>query len=108
VRLYETLVILGMGVVTYATRVGFIGVARQFELHPMLRRALEYVPVSILATLIFPTVIAPTGHLESPFTNIYIWAALITSGVLATTKKPVLAIVVGVAGLVMLRRVTGA
>ena len=60
-RPYYVVLILLMGAVTYATRVGFIGVARQFELHPLLRRSLEYVPVSILAALVFPAVLAPSG-----------------------------------------------
>lgn len=102
------LVILGMTAVTYATRVGFIGVARQFDLHPLLRRPLEYVPVSILAALIFPAVIAPSGRLESPVSNIYLWAAVVTSAVLMFTKRPWLAIVVGVASLVALRGMGGA
>ncbi len=106
-RPYYVIVILLMGVVTYASRVGFIGVARQFELHPLLRRSLEYVPVSILAALIFPAVLAPSGHLESPASNIYVWAALATSGLLVLTRKPWLAIVLGVASLVVLRRFFG-
>ncbi len=106
-RPYYVIVIMLMGAVTYATRVGFIGVARQFELHPLLRRALEYVPVSILAALIFPAVLAPSGHLESPLGNIYVWAALATSGALVLTRRPWLAIVLGVAALVALRRLVG-
>lgn len=106
-RLPIVLTIVFMGVVTYATRVGFIGVARQFELHPLLRRSLEYVPVSILAALIFPPVLAPSGHLESPATNIYLWAALVTGGVLTLSKRPWLAILAGVAFILMLRRFFG-
>ncbi len=102
-RPYYVAMILGMAVVTYATRVGFIGVARQFELHPMLRRALEYVPVSILAALVFPAVIAPTGSFESPLTNAYVWAALATSAVWFLTKRSWLAIVVGVGGMILVR-----
>lgn len=103
-RPYYVALILGMAAVTYATRVGFIGIARQMELHPMVRRALEYVPVSILAALVFPAVLAPTGRLESPLGNIYVWGALLTVGVLLGTKRQWLAIVLGVAGLVVLRR----
>ncbi len=107
-RTSVVIVILGMAAVTYATRVGFIGVARQFELHPLLRRSLEYVPVSILAALIFPAVLAPSGQMESPLGNIYLWSAVITSAVLVLTKRPWLAIVVGVASLVVLRGMSGA
>ena len=107
-RPYYVILILGMAAVTYATRVGFIGVARQFELHPLLRRSLEYVPASILAALVFPAVLAPSGKMVQPLTNTYVWAALITVAVLLTTKRQWLAIVVGVASLVVLRRLTGA
>ena len=107
-RPYVVIVILGMASVTYATRVGFIGVARQFELHPLLKRSLEYVPVSILAALIFPAVLAPSGRVVAPASNVYLWAAVVTSGVLVLTKKPWVAIVVGVASLVVLRRIGGA
>ena len=102
-RPYFVVLILLMAAVTYATRVGFIGVARQFELHPLLRRSLEYVPVSILAALVFPAVLAPAGRIESPFDNIYVWAAVFTTVVLLLTRRQWLAIVLGVAGLVALR-----
>lgn len=106
-RPYFVLLILGMAAVTYATRVGFIGVARQMELHPLLRRALEYVPVSILAALVFPAVLAPSGRMEQPLSNIYVWAAVLTVAVLLTTKRQWAAIALGVAGLVVLRRLGG-
>lgn len=104
----EYLLLIGlMAAVTYATRVGLIGVAKQFEIHPLLRRALEYVPVSILAALVFPAVLAPTGHMESPLANIYVWASVITVAVLLATRRQWLAIVVGVVSLVVLRRFLG-
>lgn len=106
-RPYYAAVILLMGVVTYATRVGFIGVARQFELHPLLRRSLEYVPVSILAALIFPAVLAPAGAWESPLGNPYVWSAAVTSVLLVTLRKPWVAIIAGVAALVAFRRLLG-
>jgi branched-subunit amino acid transport protein len=106
-RWYYIALIAGMAVVTYATRVGFIGVARQFELHPLLRRSLEYVPVSILAALVFPAVLAPAGKMVSPIANVYVWGALITAAVLFATRKQWLAIVIGVASLVLMRHFLG-
>lgn len=103
IRLPYVALILSMAAVTYATRIGFIGVARQFDLHPLLKRSLEYVPVSILAALVFPPVLAPTGHLESPLGNAYVWSALITTAALYLTKRQWAAIVVGVASLVAFR-----
>jgi len=99
--------IVGMAVVTYATRVGLIGVARQFEMHPLLRRSLEYVPVSILAALVFPAILAPARQVESPLTNIYLWSALVTAAVLILGRRQWLAIVAGVASMIVLRQLMG-
>lgn len=107
-RPYYVALIFGMAAVTYASRVGLIGVAKQFELHPLLRRALDYVPISILAALVFPAVFAPSGKLESPLANIYVWAALITVAGFVVSKKQWLAILLGVGSLLALRQVFGA
>lgn len=103
IRPWYLVLIIGMAAVTYLTRIGLFGIARQVELHPMLRRALDYVPVSILGALVFPAVLAPAGHLESPLVNAYLWCAVITSAVLLVTRRGWLAIVVGVASMVALR-----
>ena len=103
-RLENVALIAVLGAVTYASRVGFIGVARRVDLHPLLRSALEYVPVSILAALVFPAVLAPAGRVASPATNVYLWAAIATVALLWVTKRPWLAVIFGVAGLVLLRR----
>ncbi|MCE5204134.1 MAG: AzlD domain-containing protein [Coriobacteriales bacterium] len=100
--------IVAMAVVTYVTRVSLIGVARQFELHPLLIRALEYVPVAILAALVFPVVVAPSRRLALPFTNAYVWAALVTAVTFMVTKRQVPAIMLGVGGLVIARALSGA
>jgi branched-subunit amino acid transport protein len=100
--------ILGMAAVTYATRVGLFGMSRQFELHPLLRRALEYVPVSILAALVFPPVLAPSGQLQQPLSNVYLWCAAITAAVLFATRRGWLAIVLGVASMLLIRFLGGA
>jgi branched-subunit amino acid transport protein len=108
VNRYIVIVIVAMGVVTYATRVGFFGFAQRFRLNPLLRRLLEYVPLSILAALIFPAVLAPSGRLASPVTNMYVWAAVITSAVLLISRRPWAAIILGVAVMVLFRRLEGA
>ncbi len=57
---FPYLTILGMAVVTFATR--YIGVAAAGqELPPLLRRWLHYVPISVLAALIAPEALAPDG-----------------------------------------------
>lgn len=103
-RAWNLELIIGMAVVTYLARVGMVGFAKQFELHPLLKRALEYVPVAILAALVFPSILAPTGAVQSPATNIYLWAALVSAALQLLLKKQWLSIVAGVAVLVVLRQ----
>lgn len=107
IRPWYLALILGMAAVTYGTRIGFFGIARQVQLHPLVRRALEYVPVSILSALVFPSILVPTGHLQSPLSNAYLWSASLTAGVLVATRKGWLAIVVGVAGMLGFRLLLG-
>lgn len=107
IRPWYLALIVGMAAVTYATRIGFFGIARQVELHPLLRRALEYVPVSILAALVFPSILAPSGDLLSPFANAYVLSAIVTVGVLLATRRGWVAIVAGVAFMLALRLAAG-
>lgn len=107
IRLHFLYIILGMTAVTYASRVGFIGIAKQFELHPLLKRSLEYVPVTILAALVFPAVLAPSGKLANPIDNPYVWAAAITVAVHLAFRRPVVSILVGAGSMVLFRQVLG-
>lgn len=95
--------IAGMAAVTYATRAGFFGIARAVELHPLLKRALSYVPVAILSALVFPPILAPSGHLQSPLSNPYLASAVLTGVILVLMRRGWLAIVLGVASMVALR-----
>lgn len=106
-RVHVILTILGMAVATYSSRVGFIGLARQFELHPLIKRSLEYVPVAILAALVFPAILAPSGAVDSPLSNTVLWAAVLTSVVHVVFKRPVVSILVGVGAMVVFRQVMG-
>lgn len=103
-RAWHVELILGMAVVTYLARVGLMGAAKQFEMHPLLKRALEYVPVAILAALVFPSILAPTGAVENPTTNIYLWAAAVSAVLQLLVRKQWLSIVAGVIVLVVLRQ----
>ncbi len=107
IRPWYLALILGMAVVTYATRIGFFGIARQVELHPVLKRALEYVPVSILAALVFPPILAPSGQVQPPLANMYIWSAAITAAALLLTRRGWFAIVLGVGSMIVFRLLIG-
>ena len=56
-------VFAAMGLVTFVTRYSMIA-ALGLELPPVVRRWLRHVPVAILAALIAPAALAPTGHVQ--------------------------------------------
>ena len=80
------ILILLMGLVTYLTRVSFFLLSRKVKLPDLVFRSLKYIPVAILATLIFLGYLFPI-KLDIAITNPYIWAALITAGTLIISKN---------------------
>lgn len=53
--------IIGMGVITYAIRLAPIMLLERFKLSPGTRRALQYVPVTVLTAIIVPELLQPDG-----------------------------------------------
>jgi len=99
---YVVLVLL-MGLATYLTRVSFLSFSKNVTMPAVVYRSLKYIPVSILATLIFPNILAPQGKLNIATTNPYIWAGFITVMTFLLSKNQVMSIIVGIASLVLLR-----
>lgn len=95
--------ILGMGVVTYVTRRFFIGAAKHAPLRPMVLRLLEYVPVAVLSVLVVPAIVAPEQRLALTPNNVFIIGAIVTALSVLLLKKQWLAIILGVATVVLLR-----
>lgn len=88
------LTILGMGLVTYLTRIGGDILMRNRELGPRMTAAMNAVPPAILTAVIAPSVLA-AGPAEA-------MAGLMT--VLAAFRLPLMGtILVGVASIVLLR-----
>jgi uncharacterized membrane protein len=88
------LTILGMGLVTYLTRIGGDLLMRNRELGPRLTAAMNAVPPAILTAVIAPSVLA-AGPAEAV-------AGLVT--VFAAFRLPLMGtILVGVASIVVLR-----
>ncbi len=89
---------VGMMLATYSSRIGGYWFVRHFPIGGRLKAGLEAVPLAVLTALIAPTVLA-TGPAET-------LAALVT--LLLAWRLPVLvAVVGGVAAVVLLRHVMG-
>jgi uncharacterized membrane protein len=86
--------ILGMALVTYATRVAGLALAGRLALSPRAQAAFDAIPPAVLIAVIAPSALA-TGWAETA-------AAALTA--LAATRLPVLGVVaVGVVAVVVFR-----
>jgi len=93
-----------MGIVTYITRASFLVFLKNTDLPKVVYRSLKYIPVAILAALIFPGIFTPQGKLDISITNPYIVAGLVTVISVVISKNSVLSIVLGILSLVGLRQ----
>jgi branched-subunit amino acid transport protein len=92
-----------MGLATYLTRVIFLVGSKNLEIPKVIHRSLKYIPVSILATLIFPGIFMPNGKLGFAITNPYIGAAIVTIIVVLTSKNSIISIIMGIGSLLLFR-----
>jgi len=98
------LIILGMAVATYLTRVTLLVFGKRVNFPPLFLRSLRYIPIAMLSAIIFPAVLAPQGAIYISAKNPYLLAALATVVAVRLTKNSVVGIVVGM-GLILLLRI---
>lgn len=66
---------------------------------------LQYVPVAVLAAMLFPALLVQDQHVTLRFTNIFFWAAFPTLAVAWKTRSFFGAVVVGMAFVAVARYV---
>jgi branched-subunit amino acid transport protein len=96
------IMILG-GLLTYATRLSFILLFGYVEIPGWLRRALKYVPPSVLTALIFPELLMHSGSLDISFNNFHLLAGVVAIMVAWRTRNMWLTILSGMLMLVLLQ-----
>jgi branched-subunit amino acid transport protein len=89
------LIILGMGVVTYAIRLSPMMLLGRVEGRPLMRRALRFVPPAVLSALIFPELLLPGGTLDLSPGNPRLLAGALAALIVWRTKNALLAIGIG-------------
>ena len=99
------LIILGMGVVTYAIRLLPMMLLGCVEGRPLMRRALRFVPPAVLSALIFPELFLPGGTLDLSLGNPRLLAGALAALIAWRTKNALLAIAVGMMALWILQAV---
>ncbi len=97
------LVMIVIGVLTFATRISFIVVLDRWETPSIVRRALRFVPVSVLTAIFVPELLMPTGTLDFSIGNARLIAGLIAMVVAWKTRNIVWTIVVGMGVLLLVQ-----
>jgi branched-subunit amino acid transport protein len=75
------LAMLGMGVVTFALRAAFLVLPEKIKLPPLLRRALPFVPASVLTAVWAPELLLQKGVLFLSLNNERLLAGLVAIAV---------------------------
>ncbi|MFJ4153835.1 AzlD domain-containing protein [Pseudomonas sp. NPDC089752] len=94
---WTTFLLIGAG--TFAIRLSFIEFYGALRLPPLLRRALVYVPASVLAALVMPAVVFQDAHSGFAWSNPQIPAAVVAGLVAWRTRSTLLTLGVGMAAL---------
>ncbi len=93
------LLLLGMGLITYAIRLIPILALERRPLPPRLRQALRFVPPAVLSAIIFPELLWPSGRLDVSLGNDRLIAGLLAIAVAVFSKNVLLTIAVGMLAL---------
>ena len=99
------LIILCMGVVTYAIRLSLIALMGRMDVPPLVQRALRFVPPAVLSAIALPELVSPGGTLDLSLGNVRLLAGLLAALVAWRTKNVLITIAVGMAALWVLMMV---
>lgn len=90
---------LAVGAGTFALRLSFIELYGRLSIPAVLHRALAYVPASVLAALVLPAVMLPSGASEIALENPRMLAALLAALVAWISRNTVLTLASGMGAL---------
>jgi branched-subunit amino acid transport protein len=93
----EILLIAGMAAVTFGIRYSMLLLAGRFQFPVWLEGALHYVPPAVLAAIIVPAVLMPTGHIDLGYHNARLVGGLAAIMVGWFSQNLLLTIVLGMA-----------
>jgi branched-subunit amino acid transport protein len=99
--------ILGMALVTFATRYSMIAVIGRGPLPGWARQALAYVPPAVLAAIVAPGIFAPQGTIAVGLANTQLIAGIVAMLVAWRWRNVVLTISSGLLTLWLLRWAVG-
>ena len=74
---WTLLTIVGLTVITVVTRGFFFIAEREWRLPYWAQRGLQYAPIAALSAVIAPDILLTGGHIEAPWRDARVWAALV-------------------------------
>ncbi|MDR6710977.1 branched-subunit amino acid transport protein [Pseudomonas hunanensis] len=92
---WVTFLLIGLG--TFALRLSFIEFYGALRIPPLFRRALAYVPASVLAALVLPAVVYQDRLAQWDWNNPQLPAAIVAGLVAWRTRSTLLTLGVGMA-----------
>lgn len=98
------MIIIAMGVLTYALRLSMILLFDRVAMPDLIRRALRFVPAAVLSALIVPALLAPDPVRHMSIDHPRLIAGVLAAGVAWRTKNVFLTIGVGMALLWILQK----
>ena len=101
------LLILGMMLVTYSSRLLPMALMERLLLPVALQRWLEYVPTAAFAVIVAQGVFAPQGQPAFAAKSPYLWGAVVAGLVAWRSRNLLLTMVAGMAGYWLLRLAGG-
>jgi branched-subunit amino acid transport protein len=93
------LILIGMGLVTFGTRLLPIVLLGRIEIPVVVQRALRFVPPAVLSAIIAPELLMPGGEFNLSLGNVRLLAGVIAMLVAWRTKNVILTIAVGMIAL---------
>ncbi len=101
------LIIVGMGLVTFGTRLTPIVLLGRIEIPVIVQRALRFVPPAVLTAIIVPELLYRNNQIDVALTNLRLLAGLIAIVVAWRTKNALMTIGVGMIALWVLQSFIG-
>ncbi len=93
------LIIIGMGLVTFGTRLTPIVLLGRFEIPLIVQRALRFVPPAVLTAIIVPELLYRNNQLDLSLNNVRLLAGLIAIAVAWRTRNALITIGTGMIAL---------
>lgn len=89
------LIMIFIGLLTFAIRLSFIALLERFEMPRNFRRALRFVPIAVLSAILLPELTFSNNNLLISPTNPRLLAGIIASFVAYKTKSVIWTIITG-------------